>query len=359
MLLKIQEYLFYPLVIILILFSIFLPHLAQATVARPPQFVVFSFDNCTELSYWHELSNFLDEMNKSGKPLHFTFFVSGTNFLMTANKNVYQGSGHNPGDAEIDFGGTADEVKQRIAIINKLYHDGNEFGSHAVGHFDGVKWTTADWLKEFKNYNELLNNIAKNNNFSKSVKAAYSPKEIVGFRAPYLAESQEIYPALKENHFRYDASSIGEANAWPQKKDGIWQFSLVKLNVAGTDKKTLSMDYNFLLAQSGATPNAEYQNVYRDQMHNTYINYFLANYTGNRAPIRIGHHFSNLQGGAYRQALLAFARQVCGLPEVQCVTFADLADFMDALDLDTLNAYQQGDFRHAARPMLSNVSAIK
>ncbi|HET7019233.1 MAG TPA: hypothetical protein VFI58_00785 [Xanthobacteraceae bacterium] len=73
---------------------------------------------------------------------------------------------------------------------------------------------------------------------------------------------------------------------------------------------------------------------------------------GNRAPLHIGHHFMNYGGGAYNEALNSFARAVCGLPEVRCVTYAKLADFMDQQNSETLAAYRRGDFAHVATPTL-------
>src|SRR5262249_9226138 len=76
-------------------------------------------------------------------------------------------------------------------------------------------------------------------------------------------------------------------------------------------------------------------------------------YAGNRAPLHIGHHFMNYGGGAYNEALKSFARAVCGLPEVRCVTYAKLADFMDQQNAETLAAYRKGDFPRAATPALN------
>jgi hypothetical protein len=90
-------------------------------------------------------------------------------------------------------------------------------------------------------------------------------------------------------------------------------------------------------------------------MLRTYLNYFRANYAGTRAPVHIGHHFSPMQGGAYNEALKDFARTVCGLPEVRCVTYRVLADYLDRLDAATLQAYQRGDFPRA--PALDLASA--
>ena len=95
----------------------------------------------------------------------------------------------------------------------------------------------------------------------------------------------------------------------------------------------------------------------REQTLQTDLHYFKTNYAGNRAPLHIGHHFMNYGGGAYNEALKAFARAVCGLPEVRCVTYAKLADFMDQQNADTLAAYRKGDFARAATPALNVAQA--
>jgi hypothetical protein len=60
----------------------------------------------------------------------------------------------------------------------------------------------------------------------------------------------------------------------------------------------------------------------------------------------------------YHQALQAFAQSVCGLPEVRCVTYTQLADFMDGLSQSTLAAYQSGDFPHANYPGVAVAAAF-
>ena len=82
-------------------------------------------------------------------------------------------------------------------------------------------------------------------------------------------------------------------------------------------------------------------------MLRSYFNYFNTNYAGNRAPVHIGHHFFNYQNGAYNDALKSFARAICGLPEVQCITYAALADFLDNQSPEVLSRYRRGDFERA------------
>jgi hypothetical protein len=140
--------------------------------------------------------------------------------------------------------------------------------------------------------------------------------------------------------------------------DGIWRFNLAMLKIQGSGKGTLSMDYNFFVAQSRGAADPRRVAEAREQTLATYLNYFKANYAGNRAPLHIGHHFFGYQHGAYNEALKIFARNVCGLPEVRCVTYARLADFMDGQDAQTLAAYRKGDFARVAAPAL-NVALLK
>jgi peptidoglycan/xylan/chitin deacetylase (PgdA/CDA1 family) len=330
--------------------------MARAGVDRPPQFIVMGFDNCTELDRWKELSDFAAEMNKDGDRVHFTFFISGINFLADAHKGLYQGPRQVRGYSRINFGGSADDVRQRIAYINDMHRRGHEIASHAVGHFDGRTWSKAEWEREFRSFKDFFTNVAKINDLPAGFD--FPLTEVNGFRAPYLSRSPGLYGALQDDRFRYDTSADSEANAWPVKKDGIWRFNLARLKLHGSRRSLLSMDYNFLIAQSMGFANSRHFAEYREQTLQTYLDYFRASYTGNRAPVNIGHHFFNYQNGAYNQALKAFARIVCGQPEVRCVTYAKLADFMDRLSAAKLAAYAAGDFPHATAPVIVTADAF-
>jgi hypothetical protein len=330
---------------------------AVTPVERPPQFIAIAFDNCTELERWQEWTDFAAELNRSGERVRFTFFVSGINFLSNAKKQIYQGPNQSRGASRINFGGSADDVRQRVAFMNALHRDGHEIASHAVGHFDGRSWGAAAWASEFSSFDSLLRNVAQNNELGADAGFAFSTKDIAGFRAPYLAHSPGLYTTLAQRGFRYDTSGTMPSQNWPEKRDGIWRFNLAEIKLAGSGRATLSMDYNFLVAQSGAAPNASRREQFRQQMLDSYLNYFRTNYTGNRAPIHIGHHFSDYQNGAYRDALKSFARMVCGLPEVRCVAYRTLADYMDSLKPDMLAAYRKGDFPRANAPVFAGVAA--
>ncbi len=319
---------------------------------RPPQFIAIAFDNCTELSRWKELSEFVARLNEKGVTVRFTFFVSGINYLANEKRALYQGPYERRGYSNINFGGSPEEIAERVKYINEMHAAGHEIASHAVGHLDGKHWSSADWAQEFKSYNQLVDHVAENNGLPEDVKFSFPASDIKGFRAPYLSTSPGLYPALKQAGFRYDTSGTMPPDRWPEKKDGLWRFDLAELRLARSRKATLSMDYNFFIAQSLGLDSSARRERDRDEMLETYLAYFKANYSGNRAPIHIGHHFTNYHGGVYNEALLAFAERVCGLPEVKCETYSKLADFMDGLSTETLAAYQKGDFPHAPQPVI-------
>ncbi len=320
-------------------------------VDRPPQFVMVAFDNCTELDRWDDWSKFFKLVKNK---VRVTFFVSGTNFLAESNKQKYTGPGHQPGESLIDFGGSVADVKKRIAFINALYRKGkggHEFGSHAVGHFhaNDDHWSDADWIGEFRSYGGLLDEIAANNGLASGFD--FSSSDVRGFRAPFLEAGDALDAALKQFQYRFDTSIDGDADAWPVKDaNGVWRFKLASIPVKGYPKKTLSMDYNFLVLQSGGKDDPDHSHWprYRKEMLDAYMAYFKSNYEGNRAPIHIGHHFAEYQGGTYRLALQAFLKQICTLPEVRCVTYSELRDFLEPLSPETLASYQRGDFPHAS-----------
>src|SRR5262249_56471003 len=118
---------------------------AKAAVERPPQFVVMAFDNCTELDRWQELVDFAAGMNRDGDRVHFTFFLSGVNLLADASRGLYAGPRQRRGYSPINFGGSADDVRLRVADLNALNPSGHEVASHAVGHFHGGASAAAQW----------------------------------------------------------------------------------------------------------------------------------------------------------------------------------------------------------------------
>ena len=127
--------------------------------------------------------------------------------------------------------------------------------------------------------------------------------------------------------------------------------TLPRIKVSGLNRTVLSMDYNFLVAHSRGVADPRRSTQFRDQMLQSYLDYFRTNYTGNRAPLHIGHHFSGYQSGAYNAALKEFARMVCALPEVRCVSYTALANSWKGSRRRPCAAYRSGGFPRAEAPV--------
>jgi hypothetical protein len=317
---------------------------------RPPQYVMMAFDGSLDIDFWEKSRAFAKQMKSQGKPLNFTYFMSGVYFLNDSAKNLYTAPEHGPGKSAVGFGGSLSQIPLRVSEVNKAYQEGNEIGSHANCHFDGGKWTLSDWTTEFNQFWHLIFDVFSLNKIPSRAKAyIFDKSKIVGFRAPYLSTDKEMYTALKTFGFKYDTSRDEAPDYWPARNAvGLWNFPLADLLIYGTGKKTLSMDYNFYVAQSGGVDDPKNRSVYIQQMENTYLKWFQDNYNGNRAPLNIGHHFWAYQGGGYWEAEKMFASKICGLPEVRCVTYSTYMKWIETLDSDTLSRFRQGQFPKAS-----------
>lgn len=313
---------------------------------RPPQFMMFAFDNCTENERWQDLSAFSNQMRELDKQLEFTFFLSGVNFIPDNKRMFYKGPNQAQGASNIGFGGSLEDIKTRSAYAYKLYSEGHELASHAVGHFSGAQWSEDDWVEELQKFKKIFTDNFQVFGYNDVSKMASS---IVGFRAPYLDRSAGLYPALKSLGYRYDTSGSADYRLWPKKNThGLWQFPLFELTIVGNGSKSISMDYNFFVHQSKDKKNPkndpENEDKFADEMMQTYLKYFKANYFGNRAPLSIGHHFFPYQRGVYNRVLKKFAMKVCALPEVKCVKYTTLANYLDSLPQGLKEDYQAARF---------------
>ncbi|RZA07453.1 MAG: polysaccharide deacetylase [Proteobacteria bacterium] len=319
--------------------------LSAQAAPKPPQYVVLAFDGSKSLDMWNATRQFAKSETDAGRPLKFTYFINAVYYLADANKGQYHGPHAAAGRSAIGFGGSTGDVLNRFDQTNLAREEGNEIANHAAGHYDGSKWSEADWKNEFDQFYDLLfkmfglNRTQPTRKFPKGW--TFSQRDIIGFRAPQLGKSAGLFQALPQFGIRYDTSYTGKPDAWPKKRDGLWYFPLASIPVAGTGRKTLAMDYNFYYMQSGAKNNSRNSSNYEEQMYQSYVNYFEGNYRGNRAPINIGHHFSLWNGGAYWRAMQRFAQTVCGKPDVKCVTYEELLQVLDKTSPAQLASFEQ------------------
>ncbi len=323
---------------------------AAINVSRPPQFVILAFDGSYSLPFWRESRAFAQANNN----LKFTYFISGVYFIPNNKKSGYIAPhGLGAGKSAIGWGGTEAEIQERYQELKLAAAEGHEIGSHANGHFDGSRWTEEDWNSEFAQFDKIIFQGVG----TTAPDLGFGPRDSVGFRAPQLGHSPGLFRVLPVFKYTYDTSKSDAPNYWPKKiENAYWNMPLARLRIVGSGKATLSMDYNFYVADSRGEPNAANKELYKKQMIDTYMQYFEGNYFGNRAPLHIGHHFSKWNGGAYWEAMQTFARRVCGLPEVKCVTYKELVSFLEEKK-DEIPDYQAGNFTKLPRPPGSEAPA--
>jgi hypothetical protein len=158
--------------------------------------------------------------------------------------------------------------------------------------------------------------------------------ELAGGRAPCLEGQKNLLKAAKTYGWQYDASSPGDFQIWPNKKDGIWDFPLQLIPYPNSKFQVLSMDFNFLANQSGDSTQGDPSKyaTWEKEAREGYLNGFERVYNGSRAPLFIGNHFETWNGGIYMQAIEDVMKSVCKRTGVRCVSFKELADWMDAQD---------------------------
>ena len=307
---------------------------------KPPQFVVFSWDGAGEDSQ-RLFSHFRAVAKKYDATM--TYFLSGVYLLPEDKKELYDPPQHSVGRSDIGFN-DAEGMRRTLTELRAAWLDGNEIGTHFNGHFCGPDGGVGTWSVE-----EWKSEISQAKSFVKSWKTnapalkgeAPLPfdyeEELIGARTPCLEGQKNMVAAARTMGFRYDSSGVGN-QVWPAKKDGIWDIPLQLVPVPGRAFETLSMDYNFMFNQSGTATQGDpdKHEYWGNQMRDGLLQAFDRAYNGNRAPLIIGNHFESWNGGTYMRAVEETIKTVCTQRDVQCVSFRQLADWLDAQDPATL-----------------------
>ncbi|GAA2448847.1 hypothetical protein [Streptomyces glaucus] len=305
---------------------------------RPPQFVVFSWDGAGEDGQ-RLFSRFRRVARDNDATM--TYFLSGVYLLPKEKRHLYRPPRHAPGSSDIGFNdrrGIADTVRQlRLAWL-----EGNEIGTHFNGHFCGSdggvgEWSVADWKDEIAQAKRFVRTWRTNTGLTRTAPLPFDyDKELVGARTPCLEGRENFLKAARRLGFRYDTSGIGR-QVWPRKEQGLWDLPLQLVPFPGHSYEQLAMDYNFMVNQSGTTQgDPARHDMWGDQMRDGLLRGFRRAYDGNRAPLIIGNHFESWNGGTYMRAVEEVVEEVCTKPEVRCVSFRQLTDWLDAQDPETL-----------------------
>ncbi|MFJ4923691.1 hypothetical protein [Streptomyces sp. NPDC088725] len=306
---------------------------------KPPQFVVFSWDGALEGDD-HLFSRFRKAARES--EAHMTFFLTGIYLLPESQKRLYKPPQHAVGAADISYP-TPGHIRSTLEQLGEAWSEGDEIGSHFNGHFCGAEgggdWSPAEWRSETDQAVSFMKNWKSNTGFTDLPPLPFDPdREVTGGRAPCLEGQKTLIPAVEPLGWRYDASSAGDFQIWPGRKDGIWDFPLQLLPYPGGSFQALSMDFNFLYNQSDGETDGDPAQwaTWRTQTKDAYLNGFERVFHGSRAPLFIGNHFEAWNGGIYMDAVEDVIRQACPREGVRCVSFRELADWLDAQDPDTL-----------------------
>lgn len=314
-------------------FALGSPRVRYQVSSSTPQFILFSFDGSKSVDMLNETLAFEQKMQSEGKPLHFTYFINAAYFLTKDNATLYQAPRQPAGVSNIGFSDSSKDISSRIKAFNTAFAEGNEIGSHSAGHYDGATWSYDEWKQEFDSFNSLMFNVQKNNP-TVSIDIPAFLGSIHGFRAPDLGVNDNLYKVLNEFHYSYDGSGVGKVDSWPQKDAyGIWHIPLGVILLGENKKPIVSMDYNLWARQSGnkemAVKGTALWDTYYNEVESAYVEYFNTNYNGNRGPIVVANHFSKWNDGVYWEAMKTFAENVCGKPNVHCVTFSELVSYLN------------------------------
>ncbi|NBM16561.1 hypothetical protein [Streptomyces sp. GC420] len=300
---------------------------------KPPQFVVFSWDGAGEDS-----QKLFSRFRKVARDhnAHMTYFLSGVYLVPKAKRALYKPPGHPAGRSDIGFNDVSG-IRDTLEQLRGAWLEGNEIGTHFNGHFCGPKgvgtWTPEQWRDETEQAKEFVKNWRTNAGLEEELPLPFDyDRELIGARTPCLEGRGNFLRAAGRLGLRYDSSGVAR-QVWPGRREGLWDLSLQLVPVPGRSFETLAMDYNFLVNQSGKVNGDPARHAYwGSQMRNGLLAAFHRAYRGNRAPLVIGNHFESWNGGIYMDAVEDTVKAVCTKPEVRCVSFRELTDWLDVQD---------------------------
>lgn len=302
-------------------YSAFLtPASAQEPPARPKQAVIISFDSANDIAQWQR-SRRLAAVTGA----RFTYFLSCVFLLSPETRSAYQAPGKKPGRSNIGFARSKEDVAARLSQIWLARAEGHEIASHACGHYDGGKWPKADWLKEFSSFSTVLADAWRINKVPGEPRdwQRFAHDEVRGFRAPYLSTGKGLTAALASAGYRYDASTVSRGPVPPHQRDGVSEFALPQIAEGPKRRRVIAMDYNLFVRHSGGFEQTDATGQFEERTLTAFRRAFDEQYSGNRIPLQLGFHFTQMNGGAYWRALERFASDVCVKADVECISYAE------------------------------------
>lgn len=285
------------------------------------QLVIVSFDGAHDNRLWEKSRKMADNTGA-----RFTYFLSCT-FLMTREQGkTYRGPGQRSGRSNVGFAQTPAEIRERLDHIWAARAERHEIASHGCGHFDGGRWSKQQWKNEFASFSTILESAWSNTGNGEDEPEGWRDfvqNGIAGFRAPYLSTNEDMFSALKETGFRYDASGVSRGPAPPSERSGLATFELPLIPEGPGNRRVIAMDYNLFVRHSGGLENASQSQAFEERAYRAFRRAFDQQHKHARQPLQIGMHFVEMNGGAYWRALERLLSDVCGLSDVDCVTYGE------------------------------------
>lgn len=316
----------------------------------PPQFVVFSWDGGGETDA-HLLTRFRKVAQDVGASM--TIFLSGLYTLRGADASRYRPPRNGVGRSDIPF--LSDEsVRRTIEGVGAAWLEGHEIGTHFNGHFcvgsgSVGNWSSADWAQEIDQAMWMVEHWRTTTGWTDipSLPFDYS-KELMGSRTPCLLGSKTLIPTAAKLGWRYDSSTTGR-QVWPTLFEGtqVWDLPMPQIPFPGHSFEVLAMDYNYMANQSGPQPSKDASKypAWKDQALGALMAAHERAHTSNRAPLIIGNHFEQWNGGIYMDAVEEAMRSMAAASETHLVSFKQLVQWLDRQDpilLQHLRGYDVG-----------------
>lgn len=321
---------------------------------RPPQFVLVSFDGAADpalLERWMKVSK--------EAQARVTLFLSVVHLLSVDHAERYQGPKHNPGESDIGFARNGDQpattwIGKVIGGLQLAQRDGFELGMNFGGHWCGPEgintWTAADWTAELEAVNAIAENADAWNGLNPALGNVYTSPPI-GARTPCLEGREAEYsPPLKALGYRYNASNTRGIDQWPVFRNDLWNFGFPGVPIRGYPRDMITVDaaIHANLVPGEADPTDERAKQISKDVYDGLMAGFESSFYGNRAPFEVANRFTSLGKGAYDDAVETFMLSVCRRPEVHCVTYREMTDWLD-LQFERLGRFQTGEFVKAVK----------
>ncbi len=298
-----------------------LPALSLASDAgRPRQLLLVSFDGAGDNALWQRSRDFA---KTSGA--RFTYFLSCSLVIAREDAVAYKGPHHKAGRSNIGFAQTREEARARLSHVWQAHGEGHEIASHTCGHFDGADWSVSDWRAEMRSFRSILSEAWAANGDAASEPDGWRDfvAGIDGFRAPYLSAPGSLFEAGRAEGFVYDASTVTKGPLLPAERDGVLAFGLPLVPEGPKGRPIIAMDYNLFIRHSGGVENPSRSSGFEERAYAAFRAAFDRQYEGDRIPLQIGLHFVAMNGGAYWRAMERLVTEVCGRPDVGCVTYGE------------------------------------